>query len=45
MATFNRVTPFEPFFFVRTRDGLRSGVGAWQVAFRIDDLDLNDRNI
>ena len=45
MAIFNRVTPLESFFLARTKDGLRSGRGALQVAFRIDDLNLNDRNI
>jgi phosphate-selective porin OprO/OprP len=45
MAIFNRVTPFESFFLTRTRNGLCSGRGAWQVAFRIDDLNLNDHNI
>jgi len=46
MAIFNRVTPIEPFFFVRTKDGrLRAGRGAWQVAFRIDDINLNNHNI
>jgi len=45
MAIFNRVTPLEPFFFVRTPDGLRRGRGAWQVVGRIDDLNLNNQNI
>jgi len=45
MAIFNRVTPLESFFFVRTKDGLRGGRGAWQVAFRIDDLNVSDQNI
>jgi phosphate-selective porin OprO/OprP len=45
MAIFNRVTPLESFFFTRTKDGIRSGLGAWQVAFRIDDLNLNNGNI
>ncbi len=45
MAIFNRVTPFEPFFSTRTQNGVRRGRGAWQVAFRIDDLNLNDQNI
>jgi phosphate-selective porin OprO/OprP len=44
-ATFNRVTPFEPFFFARTKDGIRRGRGAWQVVFRLDDLNLNNGNI
>jgi phosphate-selective porin OprO/OprP len=45
MAIFNRVTPFEPFFFTRTKDGISRGRCAWQIAFRIDDLNLNNRNI
>lgn len=45
MAIFNRVTPFESFFFTRTKDGIRRGSGAWQVVFRIDDLNLNNGNI
>ncbi len=45
MARFNRVTPYESFFFTRTRQGVRSGSGAWQVVFRIDDLNLNNGNI
>jgi phosphate-selective porin OprO/OprP len=45
VGIFNRVTPFEPFFFNRTRRGLRAGLGAWQIAARIDDLKLNDRDI
>lgn len=45
MAIFNRVTPYESFFFTRTRDGIRCGRGAWQVVFRVDELNLNDENI
>jgi phosphate-selective porin OprO and OprP len=45
MAIFNRVTPFESFFFTRTKNGICRGKGAWQVSVRIDDLDLNDGNI
>jgi len=45
MAIFNRVTPFESFFFTRTKDGIRSGRGAWQVVCRLDDLNLNNGNI
>lgn len=42
---FNRVTPYEPFFFNRTRRGLQAGLGAWQVAFRVEELNLSDRNV
>lgn len=45
LAIFNRVIPFESFFLTRTRRGIGRGLGAWQVAFRIDYLDLNDSNI
>jgi phosphate-selective porin OprO and OprP len=45
MAIFNRVTPYESFFSARTKDGIRRGRGAWQVAFRVEDLNLNNRNI
>lgn len=45
MAIFNRVTPFEPFFRVRTPRGIQTGKGAWQVAFRVDYLDVSDQNI
>ena len=45
LAIFNRVTPFESFFLTRGSRGLGGGSGAWQVAFRIDYLDLNDSNI
>lgn len=40
---FNRVEPFEPFF--RAGRGKPTGLGAWQLAFRIDELDLTDQNI
>lgn len=45
MAIFNRVTPFESFFSTRTKDGICRGRGAWQVAFRVDQLNLNNQNI
>jgi phosphate-selective porin OprO/OprP len=41
-AVFNRVTPRRPFVF--RKSGL-SGIGAWQVAFRLDDLDVTDNSI
>jgi len=41
-AIFNRVTPRRPFLF---RNGGLSGIGAWQVAFRLDDLDVTDNNV
>ena len=42
---FNRVTPYEPFFFNRTRRGLQAGLGAWQVAFRVEELDVSNQNV
>jgi phosphate-selective porin OprO/OprP len=44
-AIFNRVTPFESFFRARTSRGICTGRGAWQVAFRNDQLNLNNQNI
>lgn len=41
-----RVKPFENFFAVRDCDGcVKRGMGAWQVAYRYSDIDLNDDNI
>ena len=45
MAIFNRVTPFESFFLQRTPKGPRLGRGAWQIAFRVDYLNLNDKDV
>ncbi len=44
-ARFDRVTPFENFFRVRTADGVCCGKGAWQLAARYSYLDLNDDGI
>lgn len=38
----DRVKPFENFFSVATNDGTCTGWGAWEVAFRVSHLDLND---
>ncbi len=39
---FDRVEPFEPFFWVRTADGTAAGWGAWEVAARWSYLDISD---
>jgi phosphate-selective porin OprO/OprP len=39
----DRVRPFEDFFLVDTLNGLQHGKGAWEAAFRISRIDLNDR--
>ena len=45
-GVFDRVKPFENFFFVRTCDGdLGLGKGAWEVAYRYSYMDLNDSGI
>ncbi|MFM7075686.1 MAG: OprO/OprP family phosphate-selective porin [Planctomycetaceae bacterium] len=41
-----RVEPFENFFRVRTdARGIRTGMGAWEVAGRFSNIVLNDENI
>lgn len=40
--TFDRVKPFEPFFAVRTANGVCRGWGAWQLAARYSYLDARD---
>ena len=41
-AIFDRVKPFTNFFRVRTEDGcVETGKGAWEVAYRVDYLNLN----
>ena len=44
-ATFDRVQPFTEFFRVRTRQGVQQGMGAWEIATRISQVDLTDANI
>jgi phosphate-selective porin OprO/OprP len=45
-AAFDRVIPFENFFWVRGEDGCGYlGRGAWQVGARYNYLDLNDQGI
>jgi phosphate-selective porin len=38
---FSTVKPFEPFFRVRTCDGVCVGKGAWEIAGRVSYIDLN----
>lgn len=46
LGAFNRVSPQENFFRVRTADGgMGQGSGAWEVAARWSYLDMNDGNI
>jgi phosphate-selective porin OprO and OprP len=41
-AVFYRIKPFENFFRVRDEDGcVRTGKGAWELAYRVDYLNLN----
>lgn len=42
LKRFAAVKPYEPFFRVRTCDGICTGWGAWQVAGRVSFIDLND---
>lgn len=43
-GVFDRVIPYENFFWTRTRDGgCCGGWGAWQVGFRYSYLDLDDK--
>jgi phosphate-selective porin OprO/OprP len=44
-ATFDRLHPFENFFRVRGQRGVATGLGAWQVAFRVSHIDLDSYNI
>ena len=41
-AVFGRVKPYENFFRVRDEDGyIHTGKGAWELAYRVDYLNLN----
>jgi phosphate-selective porin OprO and OprP len=43
---FKGVVPFENFFRVRTEDGsIRTGIGAWEMAYRISYLNLTDVDV
>ncbi|MFZ1936845.1 MAG: porin, partial [Thermoguttaceae bacterium] len=43
MGCWTRVRPFENFFRVRTEDGcVCTGKGAWEVAYRWDNIDFTD---
>jgi phosphate-selective porin OprO/OprP len=44
-GTFDRVTPYENAFCVRTCDGHCKGWGAWQILARYNTLDLNALNV
>ena len=44
-GTFDRTDVFEPFFRVRTADGICMGKGAWEVAMRWSYIDLNDGGV
>lgn len=45
VGNIGRVEPFEDFFLVSTRCGVRQGLGAWQVAFRWSYADFADRDL
>jgi len=42
MHVFDRTKILEPFFAVRTADGICRGWGAWEVAYRYSEIDLID---
>ncbi len=43
LAVFDRIKPFEDFFRVQAEDGqVYTGLGAWEVAFRYDYIDVGD---
>jgi len=44
-GTFDRITPYENAFCVRTCDGHCKGWGAWQVVVRYNTIDLNSLDI
>jgi phosphate-selective porin OprO and OprP len=39
------VVPHENAFFTKSGDGTTGGLGAWQVGFRYNYLDLNDKGL
>lgn len=43
-GTFGRVTPYENFWIVPTKDGHRAGWGAWELATRWSYLSFSDYN-
>lgn len=44
-ALVGRVIPFENAFWVRGRNGRIFGTGAWQVGYRLNYLDLNQKGV
>jgi phosphate-selective porin OprO/OprP len=44
-GVFERVIPHENAFFANSGDGTTGGLGAWQIGFRYNYLDLNDKGL
>lgn len=44
-GSFERVIPHENAFFTNSGDGTTGGLGAWQIGFRYNYLDLNDKGL